>query len=141
MNKIDSLFATKLGPIDSYLNHLATNPERVDSLWMWTICTLTVWFLLWKFRDRMITGLEAMGGNNAWDGGEQVTYFTFWAFFPILFRIAFFKESSATQMWGLWITGGIMVYQITGRYIFDFALAFKNGLSSVPEKKDEGEKK
>lgn len=137
MNKLDSIAAVKAGPWESYLNHLATSPERVDSLWMWTLCTFMIWILLWKFRERMITGLEAL--NLLWEGGEQVTYFTFWAFFPILFRIGFFKDSSTSQMMALYITGGIMIYQITGRYIFDFALALKGGLSRVPDAPEKGE--
>ncbi len=136
MNKLDSLAAVKAGPLESYLHHLATDPERVDSMWMWTVCTLVLWFLLWKYRERVISGLE--GTNLLWEGGEQVTFFTLWAFFPILFRVAFFKESSTTQLLSLYITAGIMIYQITGRYIFDFALALKAGLSSIPEKAKEG---
>ena len=116
--------------IKSYFHLLSESPDRIDSMFMWLTCTVLVWVLLFKFRERAIKGME--GPNLLWEGGEQVTYWSLWAFFPLLFRVGFFKESSTSQLIALYIVTGIIAYQIFGRYIFDWALAFKTGLSSVP---------
>ena len=107
--------------INSYLKHLAQTPERIDSLLMWTICTLVAWAILYKYRERMIKGME--GINFLFDGGEVVTYIALWMFPPILLYVAFFKD----YLIALYIVSAIMIYQITGRYIFDWALAIRTG--------------
>lgn len=117
--------------INGYFHLLATNPDRVDSLLMWMLCTGTIWVLMFRLKERMIKGME--GTNLLWEGGEQVTYYSLLTFIPVIFRVAFFKDSSNSQLIALYIVTGLIAYQVFGRYIFDWALAFKTGLSSVPK--------
>ena len=96
---------------------------------MWTTCTLVAWAVLFKYRERIIKGME--GVNFLFDGGEVVTYIALWMFPPILFYVAFFKD----YLIALYIVSAIMIYQITGRYIFDWALAIRTGSKmNEPEK-------
>lgn len=120
----------------SYFHHLAESPERIDSLLMWVVCTLVAWAMLYKYRKSILRGLE---GENGWfEGGEIVTFVSFWLFPPIALRIAMFhEESSNTQMISLYIVAGIMAYQLTGRYIFDWALAIRTGGKIEPTKEPE----
>lgn len=110
----------------SYFHHLAESPERIDSLLMWLACTLVCWFILYKYRKPILKGLE--GTNLLFEGGEVVTFISIWLFPPVVLRISMFhEESSTTQMISLYIVAGIMAYQLTGRYIFDWALAIRSG--------------
>jgi len=129
----DIVEATKLrwNLFRSYFYHLAKTPDEITAIIKWTVCTLFVWFMLFRYRERAIKGME--GTNLFWEGGEQVTYFTFYAFFPILFHIGFFEKTAEHSMVALYITSGIMVYQVTGRCLFDWALAFRTGKSTVTE--------
>src|SRR5688572_22233527 len=97
---------------ESYFHNLTENPERVDSLLMWTICTVILWILMHSNRFEMIRGMK--GVNALWEGGEQVTYYSLWAFVPILFRVGFFKESSTAQLIALYIITGLIAYQVFG---------------------------
>ncbi|HMJ67576.1 MAG TPA: hypothetical protein VK508_01710 [Cyclobacteriaceae bacterium] len=121
----------------AYFQHLAENPERADSLLLTSICTVVLWILMFRMKQRMIKGMEGL--NLLWEGGEQVTFYSLIAFIPILFRTAYFPDASATQMIALYIVTGLIAYQVFGRYIFDWALAFKGGLSSVPEQQQKKE--
>lgn len=120
----------KYNVFESYFYHLSKDPERIDALLMWLVTVAVAWFVLFKFRKEIVRGLE--GANLFFEGGEIVTFLSLWLFPPIAARIAFFKESSGTQLYCFYAFGIIMLYQLTGRYIFDWALALKGGLSSVP---------
>lgn len=112
----------------SYFHHLAESPERIDSLLMWFVCTVFLWFWMLRYRERSIKGQE--GENGLWEGGEQTTYWANFAFWPVVFYVLFFTEY---KLHALFSVLGIIAYQISGRYIFDWALAFKSGLSAVPK--------
>lgn len=130
VNRVQNITHGKFNVFESYFYHLAKNPERIDALLMWTICTFVAWFVLFRYRKEILKGLE--GHNILFEAGEVVSFISLWCFPPILFRIAFFKDSSTTQLYAMWAVLLIMMYQLTGRYIFDWALALKGGLSSVP---------
>jgi hypothetical protein len=121
--------------LEGYFNLLSTSPDRIDSLLMWSVCTTVLWIMMYRNKERMIKGME--GANLLWEGGEQVTYYSLVSFIPIIFRTAFFKESSTAQLIALYIITGLIAYQVFGRYIFDWALALKGGLSSVPQQQKE----
>ncbi len=108
--------------IDSYLNNLANNPERVDSMVQWTICVVALWFIIWKFRERILSGLE--GENVKLEAGETVIFVALLLFPPIVCNVAFFKNTQGVQLYALWAECGILGYALMGRFIFDWALAF-----------------
>lgn len=106
----------------SYIENLAHNPERVDSMFQWTVCVVVMWFTLFKFRERILSGLE--GANNKLEAGEIVILVSVLLFPPIVCNVAFFKNTTKTQLYALWAECGILGYALMGRFIFDWALAF-----------------
>jgi len=137
MARVQNITHGKFNVFESYFFHLAKNPERIDSLLMWGGVTLFFWALFLYYKKEMIAGLRMTGKNEAWEGGEQVTFYSILIFPPIIGRVAFFTNSSNTQVIALYIITGLIAYQVFGRYIFDWALAFKGGLSSVPPVKQQ----
>ena len=108
--------------VKSYFHHLAENPERIDSLFLWTLCTFVCWSVLFKYRQIIVKGLE--GTNMLFEGGEIVTFIAIWCFPPAIFFVLFLTEN---YMISVYVVTGIAAYQITGRYIFDWALAIRTG--------------
>ncbi len=125
--------------LKSYFTHLANSPERIDSLLMWTVCTIFAWAVMVVYRERIVRGLEGL--NQLFEGGEFVVLVAVVCFPPILFNVAFFKAVEMYQWYALLFEGGILGYALMGRYIFDWALAFKTGQSSVPKVDKDEEKK
>ena len=124
--------------IKSYFNHLSQTPERIDSLLLWTLCTFVCWSVLVVYRKSILKGLE--GVNMLFEGGEIVTFIALWCFPPGIFYVLFFTEN---YMRSVYIVDGIAAYQITGRYIFDWALAIRTGskITEVSQKTSESETK
>lgn len=114
---------------ESYFNHLASNPERIDNLLMWFVCTTFIWFWMIKFRERAITGME--GSNKFWEGHEQVIYWAIMAIWPIVFKAAFISDIP-TLVW--YFFGGMIGFALFGRSILDYGLAF---LGKAPLKKED----
>lgn len=115
--------------IDSYLDHLAANPERIDSILQWTFCTTFVWIVLLIYRERILTGLE--GKNMLFESGEVIAFTAILCFVPTQFHILFFKGTETHQWWALLVECGLFASTLYGRYIFDWALAFKSGADHV----------
>ena len=105
--------------IEKYFDHLATNPERIDSLTMWFICTVFVWFWMIKYRERAIKGME--GSNAFWEGHEQVIYWAVMAVWPIVFKAAFISDNPIA-VW--YFMGSLIGFALLGRSVLDYALAF-----------------
>lgn len=110
--------------IESYFNHLAQNPERIDSLLMWTVCTFICWVVIFFYRKIIITGLS--GSNQLFESAEVVIFIMLWLFPPVVFYASFFKDVPFYVWVFMWAAIG---WALTGRFIFDWALAFKNGSS------------
>lgn len=115
--------------IEKYFDHLATNPERIDSLTMWFICTAFVWFWMIMYRERSIAGME--GSNKFWEGHEQVIYWALMSVWPVVFFAAFIKDIPSA-VW--YFEGGVIGTALFGRSILDYGLAF---LGRAPIKKEE----
>jgi len=117
------------GVADGYIHHLARNPERVDSLLMWVVCTAFCWIVIMLYRREIIKGLE--GKNLLFEAAEIVTFVTVLCLPPTLFYILLFKGTEPNQKFALLFEGGLIAVCLYGRYIFDWALAYKAGLDHV----------
>lgn len=116
--------------IRAYFKYLESNPGRIDSIFQWTLCTFVAWFFIWKYRNRIIQGMEGM--NLLFESGEVIAFISIVCFPPTLFNMAFFKGTELYQWYALLVECGLFACTLYGRYIFDWALAFKSGASSVP---------
>jgi len=125
--------------IEKYLQHLAENPERIDSLLQWSFCTLVIWFVIWKFREKFLIGLAGDGrhpgevGTDNLDAREIIIFIFLFIPPPIIFNVAFFHNVETWQQIAMWAAIAPLYYQVFGRFIFDWALAFKSGASKVPD--------
>lgn len=52
---------------EKYFEHLATNPERIDNLTMWFVCTLFIWFWMVKYRASKRNGRVLFRDNLTFD--------------------------------------------------------------------------
>jgi hypothetical protein len=107
----------------NYFDHL--KPDDISHLTLWTFATVVVWFILWKFRERILSGLE--GENGKLEGSETAIFLGLWMCPPIVFYILFFQNGTYALIFEAFVMG----YALTGRFIFDWALAIKNGQSKV----------
>lgn len=114
--------------LEAYNNYLVKNSNIVHGFLFFMICNIVVWAVLYKYRERIIKGLE--GENGLFQSGEIVIFISLWCTPPVLFYIVFFTEQ---YVYGLYFMGIIELYALTGRYIFDWALAVKNGKSEVTQ--------
>ncbi len=121
--------------INAYFHNLAANPTRFDSMFQWTLCTLFLWFFIWKYRERIIAGMSSL--NLLFESGEVIAFVCILCFPPILFNIAFFKGTEMYQWYTLLFIGAVFACTLYGRYIFDWALAFKTGASQVTQTIDQ----
>jgi len=126
--------------IEAYLAHLSTDPERVDSLLMWTICTFTVWLVIWLFRKQFLAGLAGDGkhpGDTApdnLDAREQILFIFYFIPPPVIFNAAFFHHVETWMMVVMWAVLAPLYYQIFGRFIFDWAIIAWRAFRGQPEK-------
>lgn len=118
--------------INKYFDHLASTPERIDGLLMWTICTAFVWFWIIKYRERAIKGME--GSNLFWEGHEQVIYWALMSVWPVVFKAAFLSDVP-TAVW--YFEGGLIGFALFGRSILDYGLAFLGRAPIKTEVKEE----
>lgn len=117
---------------EKYFSELTA--DRADSLLLWTLSTFFVWFWLVRLRKQSIEGMAKEGDNPSWETREQIIWFTLLAFYPAAFYILYLTQF---KLWGFGAFALIIGYQIFGRFIFDWILAFKGGLSEVPEHEKE----
>lgn len=135
MNKLDSLKSLvenlrgHEGVVTGYAHHLVRNPERIDAILLFLIWTFFVEVVILMYRKEIIKGLE--GKNLLFEGAEIVTFVTVLCLPPTLFYMLFFKDTQPNQKFALMFEGGLIATCLYGRYIFDWALAFKSGADHV----------
>jgi hypothetical protein len=115
--------------INSYLEYLATHPDKVDRIILWTVTVSVIWFVMFRLKPTMVDG--AKGTDKLLQLAEQIGYITLWLLTPILSYFAYFKDSESV----LYFLGGIVAYTIGGRWLFQWALAFRSGKTIVEENK------
>lgn len=118
--------------IAKYFEHLASNPERIDSLLIWFVCVAFCWFWLVKYRERLITGLE--GENKLWEGGEQFVWLMQLMTPPIVFYFLCFVPDS--RIYVLIVISGIIAFTVGGRWLLLYGLTAA-GKASVKDLQDE----
>jgi len=117
--------------LEAYNTYLSTHPNLVHGFLFFVFCVSFLWWRTFVARDKILKGLQ--GKNELLEAGEIVILTGIWCTPPVLFYITFFTDQF---MYGLWFIGGIMAYALMGRYIFDWALAFKTGKSEVVQTVD-----
>lgn len=113
--------------IDSYLTYLSGHPSLINSIILWNTTNFFVWWILIRYRKVMITGAE--GENGLWELTEQVSYILLWLISPILTYSAYFNADLPTGCW--YLLGGSLAYTLGGRWLLQWALAFKSGSAKV----------
>lgn len=117
--------------LTTYLKYLTAHPERVDSIILWSVTMTLVYVTLFVLRSTMVEGSK--GPNKLMDANEQVMYLLNWVWPPIVCYSVFFKDPLNVWVWAFLL--GVIGYAIGGRWIFEWALAFKTGKSSVEQTK------
>jgi hypothetical protein len=113
--------------IDSYFEYLANHPTTVNSIILWTVTVCVIWFLMFRLKRLMVQG--ATGVDGLLQLAEQISYISLWLLTPIISYFAYFKDSEST----LYFLGAIVAYTIGGRWLFQWALAFRSGKTTVEE--------
>lgn len=113
--------------IESYFEYLATHPDKVNSIILWTITVGVIWLLMFLLKPVMVEG--AKGADKLFQLAEQIGYIVLWLLTPIISYFAYFKDSEST----LYFLGAVVAYTIGGRWLFQWALAFRSGKTTVEE--------
>lgn len=141
---IDTLHAVKDTVINqdmvkSWAHHLARNPERMDSMFQWLLVNMIWWIVLFKYRNTFLKGL-AGDGRHVGDSGpdnldaREIVIFLFLVISPACAtNVSFFHKIETWQIIAMWALLAPLYYQIFGRFIFDWLLAYKSGASKVTE--------
>lgn len=115
--------------IDSFLNYLSQYPDKVESMFIWIIVnTIVYWFLI-RNRTNMVDG--ASGGNKFFELPEQYGYISLYVVFSIVTYSSFFRYELPVMVW--YFIMGLVMYIVGGRWLFDWALAFRAGKTEVTE--------
>lgn len=117
--------------IDSYIDYLSKNPDKIESIVIWAVVNSFVYWSLIKYRERMIAG--ASGENGFFEPPEHYAYFSLYVVFAIVTFSAFFKYELPMMMWYFII--GLVAYVMGGRWLFDWALEFLGRKNSTTETK------
>lgn len=113
--------------IDSYLQYLATNPGKVDSIIVWTFSTFIIWIIMFMYREKIIKGMS--GENGLFESPEVVGYILCWVFPPIINYSAFFNVELPNWVW--WFLASGIAYTLGGRWLFEWVLALRAGSTRV----------
>lgn len=113
--------------IDTYLKYLETHPDLIHSIILWNVTMFFVYFILLKYRAKMIAGSE--GENRYWEMAEQWGYLWLYVSAPITCYSAYFKVNLPD--WVNWFNIGIACYTIGGRWLFEWVLALRAGSTKV----------
>lgn len=105
----------------------------INSIILWNITNIIMWFILFKYRAAMIKGAE--GTNGLWELNEQVSYVFLWLISPLLTYSAFFNAELPVWCWYLLVFG--VAYTLGGRWILEWILAFKSGSAKVESSENE----
>lgn len=119
--------------LESYFDYLSSNPGEFTSVNLWLITNVIIYAVLLAYRKKMVHG--AAGQNGFMESPEQVMYILNWAWPSILTYAAFFRAEYSVWVWGFMI--GCIAWALGGRWLFDWALAFKSGATRVTESKTE----
>lgn len=92
------------------------------------VSTIVSWFMLFIYRERILKGLE--GENGHLEAGEMVMFLIAFCTPPILFYIGLLTDY---KLYALGFVAVVTGYALTGRYIFDWAIALRSGASKVTE--------
>jgi len=114
----------------SYLKYLETHPEAVHSILLWNITMVFVYWNLIKLRPQMVEG--AKSDNRLFESNEQIIYILNWVWPGSVSYLVFFNVTP--NGWTVSLLAGMIAYTIGGRWLFQWALAFKNGISKVEDK-------
>jgi len=131
--KVEKLAVPKGDLMDNYLHHLSANPERVDSILLLFFWTLAMWFILWRYRERFLTGLAGDGGHpgsllpDNLDAREQLIFIYYFIMTLAINYGLFFRDLQTYQFAIICIVVAPGFYQIFGRFIFDWILAVRSG--------------
>ena len=115
--------------IETYLKYLENHPEEINSIILWNLTMSFVYYVLIKYRNQMLEG--AKSGNKLFESNEQVIFLLNMVWPGFLSYSVYF--SKPIDGWSMSLVAGIIGYTIGGRWIFEWALAFKSGKSKVEE--------
>lgn len=113
--------------INSYFEYLATHPDKVNSILLWTMTMAVVWFMQFRYRVKMIDGMS--GDNKLFEAAEQVAWILNWVWPPIVCYSAFFNVELSNWIW--YFTFGCIAYTLGGRWLFQWVLALRAGSTEV----------
>lgn len=117
---------------DSYLEYLSTHPGRVDSIILWTLTMAVVWFIQFKYREKMLTGMS--GVNALFEAPEQVAWILNWCWPPIVAYSAYFNQELSLMIW--YFIYAAIAYTLGGRWIFEWVLALRAGATKVESREE-----
>ena len=121
--------------INTYIQYLINHLEMVNSIILWNLTMLFVWGVQIKYRKKMIDGHA--GSNFLFESPEQIAYILNFVWPGILCYAAYFNVDVPKYVWV--IIGGTIMYVLGGRWLFEWALAFRAGASKVETKTIEKE--
>jgi hypothetical protein len=113
--------------LEKYLDFLYAHPQMINSIILWNITMVFVYFILIKYRTKMIEG--SAGSNTFWEMPEQWGYIWLYVAAPITCYSAFFNSELPSWVW--WFNVGVAGYTIGGRWIFEWVLAIRSGSKVV----------
>ena len=118
--------------LNEYFEYIKTHPA--GSIIFLLFFTLIIWAIIWKHRERFLTGLAGDGGHpgndnqpNNLDAREQLIFIYYFIPIPAIFYVLFFPGVTTFQFAAMCITVAPGFYQIFGRFIFDWILALRSG--------------
>lgn len=123
--------------LNRYLTFLMQNPSMINSIVLWNITMGFVYFILIKYRTKMIEGSE--GANTFWEMAEQWGYIWIYVAAPITCYSAFFDIKLPDMVW--YFNFGVAGYTIGGRWIFEWVLALRAGSTKVETTTEKAELK
>lgn len=125
--------------LNNYLDNLARNPERLDSLLMFTGCTLITWLIVLRLRDKFLPGLAGDGKHpgdtspDNLDAREQILFIFYFIGPTSIWYVLFFKKLDMWQFVAMWAalapfhtTTGFQDTDKTGAVVGNQSLAITN---------------
>lgn len=113
--------------LDTYFKYLESHPDLIQSIILWNITMFFVYFLLIKYRTKMIEG--SAGENKFWEAPEQWGYIWLYVSAPITCYSAYFKTELPAWVW--YFNVAITLYTIGGRWLLQWVLAVRAGTTKV----------
>jgi hypothetical protein len=114
---------------ESYTEYLSSNPGEFTSLIMWIVTSTIVTIVLVVYRKKMSHG--ASGENGFMESAEQVVWIMNWVWPYALGYSVFFQ--AVLPVWCWYFMSGCIAWALGGRWLFEWALAFRAGKTSVDD--------